>query len=151
MTRTGWIRKFDAKDFSSEVIYIKLKIRVLRKENESRHTLSNRHDARVNCQHSGLQRARITSANFSFSRWVHSESLRKSYDFFVIDFSSHTAFSSLYRFFFFSTLIAFPIVIIYRLFLHNNSNITPRRAHAVFIVSGFTICLFNYGWEGESI
>lgn len=61
---------------------------------------------------------------------------------------THCEFSSTYRFSSFH-LAAFPIVIIYRQFLHNNSSITPRRTHTLFFVSGFLICLFNYGWQGN--
>ncbi|KAL7023429.1 hypothetical protein ACKWTF_012608 [Chironomus riparius] len=46
-----------------------------------------------------------------------------------------------------SVLIAYPIVIFYRLFLHKNSNITRNETNLIFTVCGILICIFNYGYE----
>ncbi|KAG5670521.1 hypothetical protein PVAND_000779 [Polypedilum vanderplanki] len=48
----------------------------------------------------------------------------------------------------FSVLFAYPIVIFYRLFLHNNASVAKKETnHLVFTICGILICIFNYGFE----
>lgn len=42
---------------------------------------------------------------------------------------------------------AYPIVICYRCFLHNNSSFTKKQTNLLFTACGIAICTFNYGFE----
>lgn len=44
-------------------------------------------------------------------------------------------------------LTAYPIVICYRCFLHNNNSFTKKHTNLLFAVCGILICVFNYGFE----
>lgn len=58
-------------------------------------------------------------------------------DFPFIDFSRE----------YFFPLSAYPIVICYRCFLHNNVNITKKHTNLLFAACGIAICIFNYGFD----
>jgi lysophospholipid acyltransferase 5 len=62
-----------------------------------------------------------------------------SYRFFTIFLLSFSPFSTLFA--------AYPIVICYRLFLHNNKNFTKQNTNLLFAICGVVICIFNYGLE----
>lgn len=42
---------------------------------------------------------------------------------------------------------AYPITIVYRLFLHHNSNVTKTHSNLLFAICGLVVCYFNYGLQ----